>query len=71
MTITADIDDDTHIVPSRTVLNRYNIVDRTLRRWEENPALGFPRHISINGRRYWRVADLRAWELARAKAVRS
>jgi hypothetical protein len=70
--MTADLkDDDTRLVPSRKVHDRYNIVDRTLRRWEDNPALGFPRHISINGRRYWRVADLELWERARAKAVQS
>jgi hypothetical protein len=60
-------DGDSSLVPSRKVLERYLICDRTLDRWVVNPALGFPKPVIINRRRYWRVADLAAWERVRAK----
>jgi hypothetical protein len=56
------------LIPSRKVLERYLICDRTLDRWTANSTLGFPRPILINKRRFWRVTDLVAWERARAKA---
>jgi hypothetical protein len=53
--------------PTRKVLARYSICDKTLDRWlTEYPALNFPRPMMINKRRYWRQRDLHAWEIARA-----
>ena len=42
-----------------------NVSDMSLYRWVRNPSLGFPSPININGRRYWRIADLQAWERTR------
>jgi len=58
--------DGDSLVPSRLVLQRYLICDRTLDRWIVNKTLGFPKPIVINKRRYWRVAELVGWERARA-----
>ena len=59
-------DEDSNFLPSKEVRLRYDICGRTLSRWEENPALRFPKPSWINRRRYWRLADLQAWERARA-----
>jgi hypothetical protein len=74
MNVTAEVmrqgyaaDGNSSLVPSRKVLERYLICDRTLDRWVVNPALGFPQPVIINRRRYWRVSELSAWERARAK----
>ncbi len=34
----------------------------TIFRWLADPRLSFPQPIRINGRRYWRIADLQAFE---------
>jgi hypothetical protein len=56
-------------LPARLVCERYRIVRRTLDRWIENEALGFPRPIVINKRRYFREHELEAWERRRAQAA--
>jgi hypothetical protein len=55
-------------LPAAAVLRRYKIVDRTLKRWLDNPSLDFPRPLVVNGRRYFRAADLDQWERSRAAA---
>jgi predicted DNA-binding transcriptional regulator AlpA len=35
------------------------VSDMTIWRWEK--AGRFPRHVSINGRNYWRLAEILAW----------
>lgn len=42
--------------------------DMGLWRWLHNDELGFPQPLRINGRRFWREADLDAWERSRAPA---
>jgi predicted DNA-binding transcriptional regulator AlpA len=54
------------LLPARRTMERYGIADRTLDRWLADPKLEFPRPVVINTKRYFRVADLRAWELKRA-----
>ncbi|NGM33331.1 transcriptional regulator [Methylobacterium sp. DB0501] len=51
------------LLPALHVRQRYNISDMTLWRWEKDPKLQFPAPIRINGRRYWRLADLQGFEL--------
>ena len=52
------------------VLRRYSITDMTLWRWLRNEELAFPQPTKINGRRYFKEAELSTWERARAgKAV--
>jgi hypothetical protein len=58
-------DDADNYLPSIKVLRRYDVCSRTLNRWEEKPELGFPKPVRINRRRYWRLAELQAWERAR------
>jgi predicted DNA-binding transcriptional regulator AlpA len=58
--------DDGPLLPSRAVLNRYGICDRTLDRWLAKESLGFPRPLVINKRRYFREAELQNWERDRA-----
>ena len=40
--------------------------DMWLWRLLKNEASGFPKPLIINGRRYWRLEDLEAWEVAQA-----
>jgi predicted DNA-binding transcriptional regulator AlpA len=40
----------------------------TVWRWLRDPYLGFPQPIYLGKRRYWRLADLEAWERSRAAA---
>jgi hypothetical protein len=63
----ADGDGEARLLPSRIVLQRYDIVDRTLDRWVIDSALGFPQPVIINRRRYWRDTELTAWERSLAK----
>jgi predicted DNA-binding transcriptional regulator AlpA len=35
------------------------VSDMTIWRWERNGA--FPRHLSINGRNYWRLSEIADW----------
>jgi predicted DNA-binding transcriptional regulator AlpA len=49
-------------LPARQVSQRYGISDMTLWRWIHNGPLGFPPPIYIGRFRYWRAADLIAWE---------
>jgi hypothetical protein len=42
------------------------VSSRTIERWLDTDALGFPQPLVINRRRYFRVAELIAWERARA-----
>ena len=48
---------------SQQVRTRYgDKSDMTLYRWVRNPTLGFPQPVVINGRRFWRLSELQAWE---------
>ena len=48
--------------PSGRVLKRYGICYMTLHRWLQDPRMNFPRPVYFGRLRYWRVADLEAWE---------
>jgi hypothetical protein len=55
---------------TKQVRNRYDDKsNRTIDRWIINPTLGFPKPTMINGRRYWRLRELRDWERQRAAVV--
>jgi hypothetical protein len=59
------------LITSRQLRARFGgISEMTVFRWERNPNLNFPKAVRINNRRYWRLADVEFWELARAAAVR-
>lgn len=54
------------LLPATPVRARYGVSDMTIFRWLADPKLGFPQPIRINGRRYWRLADLQAFEARQA-----
>jgi hypothetical protein len=54
------------LLPAKKVWDRYSVCSKTLDRWCASPDLGFPKPHWINKRRYFRLADLRAWEIERA-----
>jgi predicted DNA-binding transcriptional regulator AlpA len=58
--------DDLGLLPARRVMARYQVSDRTIDRWLDDPRLKFPRPIVINRRRYFRLSELMAWECERA-----
>lgn len=45
--------------------DRYNVSHMTIWRWRKDPRLGFPAPIRIGPRKFWRLADLEAWESGR------
>jgi hypothetical protein len=58
---------DPEYIGSRQVKRRYgDVSDMALWRWLHNPKVNFPKPTIINRRRYWRVAELEAWERRRA-----
>jgi hypothetical protein len=58
--------DQVQFVRPQFVRKRYSVTGKTLSRWVANPELGFPAPIFINRVRSWSLADLQAWERARA-----
>ncbi|OXE42989.1 transcriptional regulator [Methylobacterium radiotolerans] len=54
------------LLPASVARARYGVSDMTIFRWLADPRLGFPQPIRINGRRYWRLADLQAFEARQA-----
>lgn len=56
------------LLPTRVVARRYSVVGRSIDRWIDNPALGFPKPIRINGRNYFDEAELDEFDKRRALA---
>ncbi|MCJ2087527.1 DNA-binding protein [Methylobacterium sp. E-005] len=54
------------LLPATATRARYSVSDMTIFRWLADPKLCFPQPIRINGRRYWRLADLQAFEARQA-----
>ena len=53
-------------LPRKKLLERFGgISAMTLWRWEHDNKLGFPRPTSINGRKYYDVSEIEAWERSR------
>jgi hypothetical protein len=50
------------LIPDPQVAQRYGRSLRSLARWDEDKALGFPRPILIRGRKYRDLAALDAWD---------
>jgi len=61
------MDDTDSYLPSVKVAARYGVCSKTLDRWTGNNKLNFPQPLWINRRRFWRLADLHAWERIRAR----
>jgi hypothetical protein len=57
--------DDSIYLTSLQVRARYgDVSDMTPRRWQRT--IGFPAPVYFGARRYWKLADLEAWERRRA-----
>jgi predicted DNA-binding transcriptional regulator AlpA len=54
-------------LPARLVWERYNISAMTLWRWIEDDAMTFPRPVYFGRLRFFKIAELEAWELDRAR----
>ena len=57
---------DTRLTGPQICARFGDISDMTLWRWLQNDELAFPKPLVINRRRYWRLADIEAWERTRA-----
>jgi len=53
-------------LPTRLLCKRFNVCDRTIARWQNNPQLRFPAPIVINGRKYFDEVEVVRWERERA-----
>ena len=53
------------LIPRACLSDRYGVNSSTVRRWERNTSLAFPKPIIINRRRYYDEDELCAWENAR------
>lgn len=49
-------------LPARHVRERYRVSDMTLWRWLRDEKMGFPQPVYLGRFRYWRLADIEAWE---------
>ena len=50
------------LLPDARVRERYGVCDMTLRRWDADPTLDFPRPIRIRKRKYRDEAELDAFD---------
>ena len=57
------------LLPDRLVAQRYDVVVRTLERWDTVPGLGFPPPVYIRRRRYRSVEALDQWDRANTRRV--
>ncbi len=55
-------------LPARRVWERYSVTSMTLHRWLADDRMGFPRPIYLGRFRYWRLAEIEAYERALAVA---
>lgn len=53
-------------LPDPKVCQRYSVTPMTLWRWDNDPAVNFPKPIRINRRKYRDESELEAWERLRA-----
>jgi predicted DNA-binding transcriptional regulator AlpA len=55
-------------LPARAVWERYGVSEMSLYRWISDPKMDFPPPYYFGRFRYWKIADLIAWERKRAPA---
>jgi predicted DNA-binding transcriptional regulator AlpA len=66
--ITPSVDDDAWLSVAQ-LMSECGVTNRcTVRRWQINPALNFPKPVMLNHRNYWRRGDVKQWRIARAAA---
>jgi predicted DNA-binding transcriptional regulator AlpA len=49
-------------LPASGVWTRYGVTSMSLHRWLRDKNLGFPKPVYIGRFRFWRIAELEAWE---------
>jgi hypothetical protein len=54
------------LIPDREVCRRYGVHIATVRNWDLNPALNFPKPIKINNRKFRDEVELDEFDKARA-----
>jgi predicted DNA-binding transcriptional regulator AlpA len=58
---------DDSFLPARAVWERYGVTSMSLYRWLKDPSVGFPVPVYLGRFRYWKLADLIAWEASRPR----
>jgi len=53
------------LLPRRELRTLVPVSDMTIWRWERGGH--FPRHLSVNGRNYWLLSELRVWMAAQQR----
>ena len=56
---------DEQFLPASKVWSRYGVTSMSLHRWLRDDRINFPKPIYIGRFRFWRLADLVAWEAGR------
>jgi hypothetical protein len=54
-------------LPAAVVCERYQVTTMSLQRWLVDEEMAFPRPLYFGRFRYWRVAELVAWERSRPR----
>jgi predicted DNA-binding transcriptional regulator AlpA len=65
------VNEHSEYIPATVVQARYAISDVTLWRWIRSTSLGFPQPVVVNRRRFFRRAELEAWECTRVRSAPS
>jgi predicted DNA-binding transcriptional regulator AlpA len=53
------------LLAAKKVRERYGVSDQTIWRWLHDKNSGFPKPVRLQGRRYWRLDKLQAWEASK------
>jgi predicted DNA-binding transcriptional regulator AlpA len=64
-------DDEEKLDPDPKVAKNLGVTTRTIDRWDEDPKLDFPKAVEINGRKYRRRNEIRAFVRAHLRSARS
>lgn len=57
----------TGFLPARYLRERYRVSDMTIWRWLRDEEMNFPKPVYFGRFRYWRIADIEAWEEVQAE----
>jgi len=56
---TLSLDHDERLLTRKLLRQIVTVSDMTIWRWERRAI--FPRHLSVNGRNYWLLSEVKAW----------
>ena len=60
------LDDDTWLTSAQTRARTGGVSNMCLWRWMRDEKVQFPAPVKINGRNYWRLGDVRRWQVEQA-----